>query len=194
MDCRDNAAVALRRTDPLESAVAASQHDGEPMTASNANKHPPNTLRAVAVMEAVKGLIVFGGGFGLLALLHHDVLHVAESLVTRLHVDPTRHYAGIFLDLAAHVTDARLWGLAALALLYSIIRLAEAYGLWMNLRWAAWLGAGSGAIYVPVECYELWEKPSATKAATLAFNVLVVAYLVWTLRAGRAERRASSAH
>jgi uncharacterized membrane protein (DUF2068 family) len=92
----------------------------------------------------------------------------------------------VFLDLASHVTDARLWGLTALALLYSALRLTEAWGLWANRRWAAWLGAGSGAIYVPVECYELWEKPGAVKAATLTFNVLVVLYLIWTLRSGRA--------
>jgi len=146
-------------------------------------------LRAVALMEAVKGLVVFGAGFGLLALVHHDVRRVAESLVTRLHIDPTRHYAGVFLELASNLTDARLWGLAALALLYSTIRLAEAYGLWRNLRWAAWLGAGSGAIYVPVECYELWERPGPVKVLTLTFNVVVVLYLIWTLGRGSAAAR-----
>jgi uncharacterized membrane protein (DUF2068 family) len=144
-------------------------------------------MQAVAAMEAVKGLIVFGAGFGLLALLHRDVRRIAESLVTRLHIDPDQHYAGIFLDAASHVTDARLWGLAALALAYSAIRLFEAYGLWFSRRWAAWLGAASGAIYVPIEIYELWQKPSATKAATLIFNVAVVAYLIWTLQRDRKQ-------
>ncbi|HWH82730.1 MAG TPA: DUF2127 domain-containing protein [Burkholderiaceae bacterium] len=143
---------------------------------------PNPALRAVALMEAVKGLIVFGAGFGLLALVHRDVRHIAESLVTRLHIDPEQHYAGIFLDVASRVTDARLWGFAALALLYTALRWAEAYGLWFGRRWAAWLGAASGAIYVPAEIYELLQKPSAIKVATLVFNVAVVAYLIWTLR------------
>ena len=152
--------------------------------------HVPTTstrraLQAVAVMEAVKGFVVFGAGFGLLALLHHDVRHIAESLVTRLHIDPDQHYAGIFLQAASRVTDAHLWGLAALAMLYSAIRGAEAYGLWFGRRWGEWLGAGSGAIYVPVEVYELWHKPSALKGATLTLNVAVVAYLVWVLWRGR---------
>jgi uncharacterized membrane protein (DUF2068 family) len=149
-------------------------------------------LRAVAVLEAVKGLIVLAAGFGALGLIHHDVRHIAEALVTRLHIDPERHSAGVFLALAARVTDMRLWGLAALASAYSALRGAEAYGLWRNRRWAAWLGALGGAVYLPVEVYELWHKPGPVKAATLAFNVAVVAYLVWTLRrAGGARARSS---
>ncbi len=148
------------------------------------------TLKVVALMEAVKGVIVFGAGFGLLALLHRDVRHIAESLVTRLHISPENHFAGIFLNAAAHVTDARLWGLAALALAYSALRWAEAWGLWFDRRWAAWLGAASGAIYVPIEVYELWAKPGAIKMMTLALNVAVVAYLIRTLRQGRGAHTA----
>ncbi|MBC7734082.1 MAG: DUF2127 domain-containing protein [Bacteriovorax sp.] len=148
--------------------------------------HSPRVMRAVAMMEALKGIVVFGAGFGLLTLLHRDVRRVAVSLVTHLHLDPEAHYAGLFVDAAARLTDARLWAGAALALAYSAIRAAEAYGLWHDRRWAAWLGATSGAIYLPIEVYELWHKPSAVKAATLALNVAVVAYLVWTLRKRRA--------
>jgi uncharacterized membrane protein (DUF2068 family) len=146
---------------------------------------PHRTLQLVAAFEAIKGLIVFGAGFGMLALLHRDVRHVAESLVTRLHIDRERHFAGVFLNLASRLTDAQLWGLAGLALFYTAVRWAEAYGLWLNRRWAAWLGAASGAIYVPVEIWELWHKPTPLKFLTLSLNVAVVAYLLWTLRAGR---------
>ena len=141
-------------------------------------------------MEAVKGVIVFGAGFGLLTLLHRDVRHIAESLVTQLHISPENHFAGIFVSAAAHLTDARLWGFAALAVGYSALRGVEAWGLWFQRRWAEWLGATSGAIYVPIEVYELWQKPSAIKAATLTLNVAVIAYLIWTLRQGRGSHSA----
>jgi uncharacterized membrane protein (DUF2068 family) len=145
-------------------------------------------MQAVALTEAVKGLVVLGAGFGLLTLLHHDVRQVALSLVTRLHIDPSQHYAGVFLDVADHVTDTRLWAAAGLAALYSAIRLAEGYGLWFGHRWGAWLGAFSGALYVPVEVYELWHKPGWIKAGTLTVNVAVVVYLVWSLYRGRQPR------
>jgi uncharacterized membrane protein (DUF2068 family) len=147
----------------------------------NVSRH---ALQIVAVMEAIKGAIVFGAGFGLLTLLHRDVRRVAVSLVTRLHIDPDQHYAGIFLNAASKVTDAHLWALAALAVLYSALRVTEAYGLWFNRRWAAWLGAASGAIYVPIEVYELIDRPNWVKAGALIFNLGVVAYLIWTLRHG----------
>jgi len=150
-------------------------------------------MQAVALLEAVKGGIVLGAGFGLLGLLHHDVRHIAESLVTRLHIDPERHYAGIFLNAAAQVTDARLWALAALAFVYSSLRFAEAYGLWRARRWGVWLGAAGGGIYVPVELYELWHKPSGIKVATLALNVAIVAYLVMNLMRDRGGQHLAAA-
>lgn len=148
-------------------------------------------LKVVALMEAVKGGIVFGAGFGLLALLHRDVRHIAESLVTRLHIAPERHFAGIFLSAAAQVTDARLWGFAGLAIAYSALRWTEAWGLWFGRRWGEWLGAVGGAIYLPVELYELWHKPGAIKLATLSLNLAVVAYLAWALRRCRGGARAA---
>ena len=148
--------------------------------------HSPRVMRAVAMMEALKGIVVFAAGFGLLALLHQDVRHVAVSLVTHLHLDPESHYTGLFVNAAAQLTDARLWGLAALAGGYSALRAAEAYGLWNGRRWAAWLGAAGGALYVPIEVYELSRTPGPVKVATLLLNIAVVGYLVWTLRRGKA--------
>lgn len=146
----------------------------------------PRAMRAVALLEATKGAIVIGAGFGLLSLLHHDVQHLAIALVTRLHIDPDGHDAGLFLNAAAQLNDARLWGLAVLAFAYSALRFAEAYGLWRAHRWGVWLGAAGGAIYIPVELYELWHKPALPKIATLALNVAVVAYLAWNLFRQRA--------
>jgi len=148
----------------------------------NLHGKSPRVMRAVALMEAVKGGVVLGAGFGLLSLLHHDVRQAAMAFVTRLHLDPDKHYAGIFLDAAGKLNDTRLWALAAFALAYAGLRFSEGYGLWFGRRWGLWLGAVSGAIYVPVEAYELWHRPGFIKAGTLTLNVAVVAYLLWSLR------------
>ncbi len=149
-------------------------------------------MQAVALMEALKGIIVLSAGFGLLALVHRDVAHIAVSLVTRLHIDPSGHYAGIFLHAATQLTDAWLWFGAALAALYSALRIAEGYGLWFERRWGEWLGVASGSIYLPFEVYELWNQPGAVKATTLTINLTVVAYLALRLRRERASGHATT--
>jgi uncharacterized membrane protein (DUF2068 family) len=123
-------------------------------------------------------------GFGLTRLVHRDVAHAAEALVDRLHLDAAKKFPHIFLQLAANISDAQLWGLAALALAYALLRLAEAYGLWFQRRWAQWIAAVSGGIYVPVEIYELARGVSWIKIGALVLNAAVVAYMCYTLWRG----------
>jgi uncharacterized membrane protein (DUF2068 family) len=138
-------------------------------------------LRAVALFEALKGTIVLFAGFGLARAIGGDVGEFAEHLVHRMHLDAAKRFPRIFIDLANNLSDAQLWALAALALAYSLLRFAEAYGLWFERRWGEWLAALSGAIYVPVEIYELTRGVSTVKIAALVLNTLVVAYMCFLL-------------
>src|SRR3954466_6605056 len=93
-------------------------------------------VRAIALFEAGKGILILVVGLGLLALVHRDVQAFAERLVRLSHLDPASHYPQIFIDAASRVTDGRLWLLAAAAAAYAIVRGIEAYGLWFERRWA----------------------------------------------------------
>ncbi len=135
-------------------------------------------LRTIAAYEAAKGLLLLLAAMGLLGLVHRNVEGACEELVYHLRFNPSAHYARLFLNLAAKVTDRWLWGLAAFCVVYSSLRFLEAYGLWCGRRWAAWLGAASGMVYVPLEVIELCKKATWLRAGSLAVNVVVVAYLV----------------
>ena len=143
--------------------------------------NPLRGIRFVAVFEAAKGLIVIAAGFGLLGLLHRDVQAIAEELLRHFHLNAASRYPQIFLQLVAHVTDRELWLLAFAAAAYAAVRLAEAYGLWFDRNWASWLGALSGGIYVPIEVYELVEKPSLLRLGLLVVNTAIVVYLGYRL-------------
>lgn len=155
-----------------------------------------NTIRAVSVFEAAKGTMVLLAGFGALSLIHHDVQRVTEQLVGHLHLNPAKHYPRIFLDTAAHVTDARLCLLTSLAATYALVRFVEAYGLWRGRRWAEWLAAVSGGIYIPFEIYELSKGITLLALSALVVNSLIVGLMINTLlrvrsiEAGRGEQRA----
>jgi uncharacterized membrane protein (DUF2068 family) len=159
------------------------------MTETDGRKARPNAkgrnrlygtgTRVVALFEAAKGGVVILAGVGLLALIHRDVQAVAEEVVRHIHLNPAKHFPHIFLDTAAAVTDARLWAMAATALVYAVVRFVEAYGLWRQRVWAEWFGILSGSIYLPVEVYELIAKVTMVKMSILLVNLFVVGWLSW---------------
>src|SRR5580658_3398056 len=139
-------------------------------------------VRAVALAEAAKGGLVLIASFGLLSLVHHDVRALAEHLVEWLHLNPAKKYPGLFLEAASRLTDARLLALAALALSYAVMREVEAYALWHERRWAEWFALISGAVYLPIEIYELARGVTWMKGLALAINAVIVVYMgyaVW---------------
>jgi len=144
---------------------------------SGSNYRGKKGLHIIALLEAAKGLVVVIAGMGLLALIHQDAQKVAEDIVRHLHINPARHFPRIFMDAAAAVTDARLWAMAIGAAVYAVIRFIEAYGLWRERVWAEWFGILSGALYLPLEIYELYRQVSIIKICILAVNLFVVAWL-----------------
>ncbi len=138
-------------------------------------------IRTIACLEAFKGTLVLVAGFGLLELVPQSIEPIAEKLLHHLHLSITSHYPRIFLDLARHISNAQLWFLAGLAFSYSAVRMAEAYGLWYQRRWAEWFAVASGSIYLPFEIYELFTGISWIKVGTLALNAGIVGYMSYAL-------------
>ncbi len=93
-----------------------------------------NALRTVALVEAIKGVLVLVVGFGVLSIAHGDVERLGERLIAHLHLNPAKHYPQIFIEAMDHLTEAHLWTLAIAALAYSLVRFIEAYGLWTEKR------------------------------------------------------------
>jgi uncharacterized membrane protein (DUF2068 family) len=139
-------------------------------------------VRVVAAIEGAKGALVLAMGIGLHRLAHHDVRAFAVHLLHQFHLNPASHYPSIFLHAMENVSDTRLQMLALGALAYSGVRFVEAYGLWRERRWAEWLAAVGGAIYIPFELYHLWLHVTAVKLGLLAVNVVIVAYMARLLR------------
>lgn len=148
----------------------------------------PHGLRLVALFEAAKGGVVLLAGFGVLLAVDHGVAQTVDALVRHLHLNPAKNVPRVFVDLMNNVTDRQLQALAAGALAYAVLRLAEAVGLWRARAWAEWLSVASGAIYLPFEVYELARGVTMLRVAMLAANLAVVAYMIYVLRAQRSGR------
>ena len=148
--------------------------------------------RIVAVIEALKGLVVVVAGFGLLSVARRGVQQVVEELMPHLHLNPAREHPNIFLQAMQHLGNAHLQWLALAAMAYALLRFVEAFGLWRGRAWAEWLAVISGGIYLPFEIYELTRGITALRLATFLANLLVVAVMIMALYARRRTSREGS--
>ena len=144
-------------------------------------------LRAVALFEACKGLLVLFAGLALFSLIHQNIQLVAEQLVGHLHLNPAKHIPKVLLEAAGNLTDHRIVLLALLALLYSSMRFVEAYGLWFGRRWAEWFALVSGTVYLPIELYELAKGFSGLKIGFVLANLVIVSYMAVMLKRNGSE-------
>jgi uncharacterized membrane protein (DUF2068 family) len=149
-------------------------------------------LRAIAAFEALKGAAALAASLGLLSLLHHDLHHAVATLISHFGLQPGDHYPALVLHLADAVADQNRRTLVLLAAGYVTLRFAEAWGLWFEHRWGEWLGALSGALYVPFELRHLVHSPTPESVLVLLGNLAIVAYLGLRLR-GEALSRAATA-
>lgn len=148
-------------------------------------------MKLIALFEALKAVMVLLAGILALELLHRDIQAAAEQILHHLHIDPVARLPRQILRLAGKVNDRMLWMVASGAVAYASLRLAEAYGLWRNLGWAKWLGAVSGAIYLPYECYELSREITVVRIGTILANIAIVVYLTRSIVLDRRRDRLS---
>jgi uncharacterized membrane protein (DUF2068 family) len=150
-------------------------------------------VRTVATVEFTKGFIVVLAGLGVFTMRHKDIWGVAESFLEFFHVNPLRHYVGVFIDLVYRISDVRLWKIAVVGAVYVSLRFVEAYGLWYVRAWAEWLAIASGSIYIPFEVADLLRRPDSFRLLIIAVNVGIVLYML-ALRLEALKKHGASRH
>ena len=151
------------------------------MRTEDARRRLDEGLRTVAVFEALKGTLAILAAGGLFYLIPHDLRHLVVELVGRLHLNPGKSYPSVFIRIMEDTSNAQLWAIACLVVVYAAVRFVEAYGLWRSRRWAEWLAAVSGGIYVPMELYELSRGYSWIKLGALVLNLAIVCLMAYAL-------------
>lgn len=138
-------------------------------------------LRTVAMVEALKGVLVLVAGFIFVEVIRRDVdlQDAALNLLYVLHIDPDRRIAHALLHAAERMSDANLLYVIAIVLGYSGLRFLESYGLWRQRAWGEWLALVSGAVYLPFELVALIRHPSRVHWAILLINIAIVLYIAW---------------
>ena len=150
-----------------------------------------NGLKAIAVVEAFKGLLSLLVGFGIHALAGRNLQQVAESIVSHAHLNPASHFPSVFIQTASSISDSNINLIVIGALAYSLIRFVEAYGLWKGFVWTEWFALVTGAIYLPFEIYEIIFHTHTLTVCVFLLNVIVVCYMASVLYSKRKKETAS---
>jgi uncharacterized membrane protein (DUF2068 family) len=149
-------------------------------------------VRTTAIIEAVKGALVLTIGVGLASGLRHHAQRLLERWSA--HLDPLAHLSHVLARLGSLLGRIDPPIALAVASLYACARFAEAYGLWHARAWALWLGAISGAIFVPFELLQLLRRPGLMSLAILIANITILAILARPLLAAAGVSDGDATH
>ena len=140
---------------------------------------PRKGLRVVALIEATKALAVPLIAVVIWSAMHRHPAASANHLIAFLHWNRGGHPAHVLYHVLADVLPHRVVLVGVLVVLYTLARCVEAFGLWNAWAWAQWFGIVSGALYIPVELYEIGRRATWTNVGIFVANVVVVGYLVF---------------
>lgn len=141
----------------------------------------PRPLRLIAGLEALKGLLALALVIMLLRLPARELDLGLANVAGLLGLHPGDLASAALWQGGTTDATASFAPLTLLAACYAGMRLLEAWGLWRARRWGVWLGATSGAIYLPFELGHILRGPGWLNVSVMAFNVALVGYLSWRL-------------
>ena len=153
-------------------------------------------LEIIAGFKFVQAATLILAGLGALGLMHAGVSEFAQEWLERLALGNGQRFA---VSAAVRVlpwfnaaTPRHFAALGAGAFVYASVFLAEGVGLWQGRKWAEYLTIAVTASLLPFEVAAVYNRLTVVRVATLLVNSLVIAYLVWELRARNRQERAKA--
>ncbi|MFJ9415158.1 MULTISPECIES: DUF2127 domain-containing protein [unclassified Streptomyces] len=148
-------------------------------------------LRFLAVERAVRGVFIVLAAVGVWQFSNRkdavrrffdEYIAVLRPVARHFHYDLDHSPVVGTIQKTFGYQHSTLMLVAALLLAYALVEIIEGVGLWRAKRWAEYLTVVATAAFLPLEIYELTEKVSWLKIATLVINILAVLYIALTKR------------
>jgi uncharacterized membrane protein (DUF2068 family) len=146
-----------------------------------------NVLRTIAVYKLIKVLLLLALAYGEVRLSDASLIHKLVTWASARPLGLEHKVVTGLLEWFSGLSASRIHALRIVTLAYAVVFATEGVGLWMQKRWAEWLTVIITASLIPLEVWELFDRPNFGKAAVLVANAAIVAYLVWHVRRSRAQ-------
>lgn len=148
-------------------------------------------LRLLAIERTLRGLALFAVAYGVwrfdsakdtLGTLFHRYLPRGEDLAQRAGIDLDDTLPVRLAERALRIEHSTLLLVVLGVSIYGVIELIEGIGLWSARRWGEYVAVVATSVFLPYEIYDVIEKASVLRVGTLAVNLAVVVWLVWSKR------------
>jgi uncharacterized membrane protein (DUF2068 family) len=161
---------------------------------SGARERQDRLIPWIAAERAFRAVVLLIVGAALLSHPHANWADEATRAGRHLGMDPSGNWIRKIIEKLRRLEGRQevLFGVVALA--YGVLEATEAYGLWRRRRWGEWLTVLATSLLIVPEVWELTKGTTPLKVGALVANVLIVAYLVWRLRAHERSRDAERVH
>ena len=136
-------------------------------------RHHPG-LRAIALIEGVKGVLALLAASGLEVIGPVPLKRWVHALIDEFQLDPDH---GAMAWLSHTISPGSVHVAAAAVAAYGVLHVVEAWGLWRDRAWASWLGCLGATLYLPFDVYALIRHPGWVASIAVVINVVVVAVL-----------------
>ena len=142
-------------------------------------------IRLIAVFKLMKAASLLVVGFGVLRLIHANVATQLEHWIAMLGFDPGSRLMSHTIQRATNISPHEIREFGIVSFVYAGLFLTEGIGLWLMKRWAEWFTVVITSSLVPLEIYEIVQRPTPIKILVLIVNIAVVAYLLYRITKGQ---------
>ena len=150
-------------------------------------------IRAVALFKLLKSATLIAAGIGIFKLVHHDVASTLNHWILELGLDPGHRFVGEAIQRVTSLSPHKIRDIGIVSFIYAALFLTEGIGLWLLKRWAEWFTVIVTASLLPVEIYEIAQRPTAIRILVLIVNLLIVVYLLFRIKHERQAYQDQSA-
>jgi uncharacterized membrane protein (DUF2068 family) len=148
-------------------------------------------LRGLAIERWVRALVLVLLGVAVLDLRSTQVslqdlftrdLKSLDPFFRQIHFQVSDSSTITSIEKFLHAKPSTLTLIGVALILYGALQLAEGIGLWSLKRWGEYVAVVGTTLFIPLEIYEIVDKPSWLKIAILLINIAAVLYLLLAKR------------
>ncbi len=138
----------------------------------------PLGVQIIGVLKLVTATLGVAVGIGLFRLFKSDVASSLEHIIRNLHLDPENRFIHGAISWISGLQPRQLHLIEAGTFFYVTLHTFEGIGLLAGKRWGAFLTIVATGSLIPLECYEICERPRPLRIVVLVVNLGILIYLI----------------